>query len=80
MLDSRDSFRCHKKEEGLYKDVEVSVPWDECFREISEGDIDMRRCATEARMVWSQWLIYEHDAPADSVASVRSGVNFLTSV
>lgn len=62
------------------KDVDVSAARNECCREIGEGDVDMHRCAAEARRVGSEWLVYGHDAPADPIVSVRSGADFLTSV
>jgi len=48
------------------------------FREIGEGDVDMQACADAARGVDASWLIYEHDQPADPVASIDTGAAFLS--
>lgn len=59
------------------KDVDTDAERDECFREIGEGDVDMRACAEAARDAGAEWLIYEHDAPEDPVASITNGAEFL---
>ncbi|MFB6136113.1 MAG: sugar phosphate isomerase/epimerase family protein [Halobacteriaceae archaeon] len=50
------------------------------FREIGEGDVDMLGCAEAARDVGAEWLIYEHDEPADPVESLEYGAEFLNDV
>jgi sugar phosphate isomerase/epimerase len=47
------------------------------FREIGEGTVDMQACADAARDIGAEWLIYEHDEPADPVASLEYGAEFL---
>lgn len=47
------------------------------FREIGEGDVDMQACATAARTADVEWLIYEHDEPADPATSIETGAAFL---
>ncbi|MFB6227812.1 MAG: sugar phosphate isomerase/epimerase family protein [Halobacteriales archaeon] len=56
------------------KDMDVS---EEDFREIGEGDVDMAACADAGRDVGVDWLIYEHDDPADPAASIDAGAAFL---
>jgi sugar phosphate isomerase/epimerase len=62
------------------KDVDADAERGECFREIGEGDVDMRGCAEAAREAGAEWLIYEHDAPEDPAASIENGADFLNSL
>lgn len=45
--------------------------------ELGEGDVDVAGCAAAARRVDAEWLVYEHDDPADPVASLRGGARRL---
>ena len=56
------------------KDMDVET---EDFREIGEGDVDMRGCAQAARDAGVEWLIYEHDQPADPRESIDTGAAVL---
>lgn len=56
------------------KDMDVD---EEAFREIGEGDVDMAACADAGRDVGVDWLVYEHDDPADPAASIDAGAAFL---
>lgn len=56
-------------------DVETCSP---C--EIGEGDVDMQACADAAREVGAEWLIYEHDTPADPASSIDIGADYLDSL
>ncbi len=47
------------------------------FVEIGDGDVDMAACAAAAREGGAEWLVYEHDEPADPVASIDAGAAFL---
>lgn len=62
------------------KDVAVDDERTECFREIGEGDVDMRGCAEAAHEAGAEWLIYEHDNPDDPVASITNGADFLNTL
>ena len=62
------------------KDVDVEAERGACFREIGDGDVDMRGCADAARDAGAEWLIYEHDDPEDPRASIRTGAEFLDSL
>jgi sugar phosphate isomerase/epimerase len=62
------------------KDVAVDDDRAECFREIGEGDVDMRGCAEAAHEAGVEWLIYEHDNPGDPVASISNGAEFLNTL
>lgn len=57
------------------KDMDTSA--DPGFVEIGEGDVDMRACAEAAEEVDADWLVYEHDDPADPAASIEHGAAFL---
>ncbi|WP_306052764.1 sugar phosphate isomerase/epimerase family protein [Natronococcus wangiae] len=57
------------------KDMDVDA--DPSFVEIGEGDVDMRACAEAAAAVDAEWLVYEHDDPADPAASIERGAAFL---
>ena len=59
------------------KDMDVE---SEEFREIGDGDVDMAECAAAGRESDVEWLIYEHDQPADPAASIRTGSEFLHSL
>jgi sugar phosphate isomerase/epimerase len=50
------------------------------FAEIGEGVVDMAACAAAAADAGSEWLIYEHDEPADPAASIETGAEFLESL
>jgi sugar phosphate isomerase/epimerase len=60
------------------KDMDTAE--DRGFREIGDGDVDMAACAAAARAAGVDWLIYEHDAPADPAASIETGAAFLNSI
>lgn len=45
--------------------------------ELGEGDVDLTACATAARESGADWLVYEHDDPADPLASLRHGAERL---
>ncbi|WP_265108374.1 sugar phosphate isomerase/epimerase family protein [Halosolutus halophilus] len=47
------------------------------FVEIGQGDVDMGACADAAAAVDAEWLIYEHDDPADPAGSIDRGAAFL---
>lgn len=47
------------------------------FAEIGEGEVDMQACADAARGIDAEWLVYEHDQPADPAASIDTGAAFL---
>jgi len=50
------------------------------FAEIGEGVVDMAGCAAAAAEADGEWLIYEHDEPADPTASIDAGADFLASL
>jgi len=50
------------------------------FAEIGEGVVDMAGCAAAAADAGGEWLIYEHDEPADPAASIDAGAEFLESL
>jgi sugar phosphate isomerase/epimerase len=56
------------------KSVELD-PWG--FSEIGEGDIAMADCLDAAIEGDIKWLVYEHDDPADPVASLERGATYL---
>lgn len=43
---------------------------------LGEGDVDLRACAEAARRTGAEWLIYEHDQPDDSMASLQHGFEY----
>ena len=57
------------------KDMDASE--ERGFREIGDGDVDMAACAAAGRDVGVDWLVYEHDQPADPAASIDAGGAFL---
>ncbi|WP_435320881.1 sugar phosphate isomerase/epimerase family protein [Haloarchaeobius sp. TZWSO28] len=57
------------------KDMDVET---EDFREIGDGDVDMAACAQAAHDVGVEWLVYEHDQPADPATSIDTGGAFLS--
>ncbi|MFC4438997.1 MULTISPECIES: sugar phosphate isomerase/epimerase family protein [Natrialbaceae] len=57
------------------KDMDVDA--DPGFIEIGEGDVDMGSCAEAAADARAEWLVYEHDDPADPAASLEHGAAFL---
>jgi sugar phosphate isomerase/epimerase len=59
------------------KDMTVSGDGEPEFAEIGEGDVDLRACAEAATDAGAEWLVYEHDAPADPAASLERGAAFL---
>lgn len=59
------------------KDMDVE---NRAFVEIGEGDVDMQACADAAREAGADWLVYEHDDPADPIASIEYGAEFLASL
>ncbi|ELY97635.1 sugar phosphate isomerase/epimerase family protein [Natrialba aegyptia] len=48
--------------------------------ELGEGEVDLEACVTAARDAGVEWLIYEHDEPADPVASLERGAEVLESL
>ncbi|MFB6296704.1 MAG: sugar phosphate isomerase/epimerase family protein [Halobacteriales archaeon] len=50
------------------------------FAEIGEGAVDMAACAGAAADAGGEWLIYEHDEPADPATSIEAGAEFLESL
>jgi sugar phosphate isomerase/epimerase len=58
------------------KDMDVTGT-DPEFAEIGEGDVDMGACAGAAEDAGAEWLVYEHDDPDDSAASLEHGAVFL---
>ena len=59
---------------------DMAVDEDRGFREIGEGDVDMAGCAEAAKQEGVEWLIYEHDEPADPVTSLETGAQFLNNL
>lgn len=47
------------------------------FAEIGEGDVPMADCLAAATAAGVDWLVYEHDDPADPVASIERGAAYL---
>ena len=45
--------------------------------ELGEGEVDIDACAAAARDAGAEWLLYEHDAPSDPVASLGHGARTL---
>lgn len=45
--------------------------------EVGEGIVDVDACLAAARDADVEWLVYEHDEPADPEASMRHGVEVL---
>ena len=45
--------------------------------EPGEGIVDLVACAEAAREAGTEWLVYEHDDPADPLASMRQGARVL---
>ncbi|QLG48399.1 sugar phosphate isomerase/epimerase family protein [Natrinema halophilum] len=45
--------------------------------ELGDGEVDIDACATAARDAGAEWLIYEHDDPADPAASLEKGARAL---
>lgn len=62
------------------KDVIVDDDADRGGRpvDLGEGDVDVEGCITAARNAEADWLIFEHDNPADPVASLQRAGNVLT--
>ncbi|ELZ06024.1 sugar phosphate isomerase/epimerase family protein [Natrialba asiatica] len=48
--------------------------------ELGEGEVDLEACVTAARDAGAEWIIYEHDAPADPTASLERGAEVLESL
>lgn len=48
--------------------------------ELGEGDLDVEGCARAAREAGAEWLVYEHDDPADPLASLARGAETLASL
>jgi sugar phosphate isomerase/epimerase len=53
------------------KDMDTSV--ERGFVGLGEGDVDVEACASAARAVGAEWLIYEHDDPEDPEATIERG-------
>ena len=45
--------------------------------EPGDGIVDLVACAEAAREAGTEWLVYEHDDPADPLASMRQGARVL---
>ncbi|WP_226006741.1 sugar phosphate isomerase/epimerase family protein [Natrinema salinisoli] len=45
--------------------------------ELGDGEVDIDACAAAARGSGAEWLVYEHDDPADSAASLEHGAGVL---
>ncbi len=45
--------------------------------ELGHGEVDIDACAAAARDAGAEWLIYEHDEPADPAASLENGARAL---
>ncbi|MCO8242909.1 MULTISPECIES: sugar phosphate isomerase/epimerase [unclassified Haladaptatus] len=45
--------------------------------ELGEGDVDLSACVNAARNAGTDWLVYEHDAPSDPLASLAHGAEHL---
>ena len=48
--------------------------------DLGEGDVDVEACVGAAREVGAEWVIFEHDRPADPAASVRAAGERLLSI
>lgn len=48
--------------------------------ELGEGDLDLSTAATAVKSVNPEWYIYEHDQPADPIASLTHGLEVLKSL
>lgn len=48
--------------------------------DLGEGDVDVDGCVRAAEAVDADWLVFEHDRPADPIASVESAAERLLSV
>ncbi|WP_408957573.1 sugar phosphate isomerase/epimerase family protein [Natrinema sp. 74] len=46
--------------------------------ELGDGEVDIDACAAAARSAGAEWLIYEHDEPADPAASLERGATTLS--
>ncbi|WP_129112868.1 sugar phosphate isomerase/epimerase family protein [Halegenticoccus tardaugens] len=46
--------------------------------ELGDGDLDLADCVAAARRADVDWLVYEHDDPADAVASLERGASTLS--
>ncbi len=55
------------------KDVADGVPV-----ELGDGEVDVVACAQAARSSGTEWLVYEHDDPADPASSLARGAATLT--
>lgn len=47
------------------------------FRELGEGDLDIERALETAREAGVEWIVYEHDEPADPAASLAHAAELL---
>lgn len=50
------------------------------FREIGHGTVDLHGCAAAARDADAEWLIYEHDEPANPAESIETGAKFVSNI
>lgn len=48
--------------------------------ELGEGDVDVDGCVRAARRIGADWLVFEHDRPADPVASLEAAAERLLEV
>lgn len=53
---------------------------DEDFAELGEGIVDLEACTAAAEEAGTEWLIYEHDDPADPATSIDTGASVLDSL
>lgn len=44
---------------------------------LGEGDVDLDAVVASARRADAEWLVYEHDEPADPIASIERGARVL---
>jgi sugar phosphate isomerase/epimerase len=47
--------------------------------DLGEGDVDLRGCLRAGRRAGVEWVVFEHDAPVDPVASVSDAAAWLDS-
>lgn len=59
---------------------DMSTDGEREFREIGAGDVDMAACVEAAEAVGADWLIYEHDQPADPAGTIEHGAQYLAGI
>ena len=55
---------------------DVDVDSDESVA-LGEGDVDLDAVVASARNAGAEWLVYEHDDPADPISSIERGADAL---